>query len=484
MLVYLFELDSVRNSEEEIKIGQRAIYEEIVRNGNKVILSFNQLTDSKAFLSLIKNMNEDSYHIILELFNLGYIKVSLYGEIRTASQYMQNAIKKCLDKKNNAFIFSGIPVKCDDTEHLSLLLKVLENCDLALLKEQWSELVTYEQLPSSEKEKVDYLYRFIQLILQISIHELSSNTAKKTLSMSFTYFIDKIISLNLDSEYQKKIGSKNNEKIWFLFLESTNLLKNIKEKLRNENNIFVNNRSNWHIILKNEEMSDCTAMAEAIVDICYNYTIEDSIDNIAKHYSNEENFFNDFFTRLINYWTQYHNHVHDFHKTDTDIMTKTSIENLHWDTALRLIQINKSIENDFDTYYEKTIINKRKSWNKKLLQNVGLNISTIILYVLIFIIAEMSTNALENYITSISTKIKISILTNNFIFGILNVLIFGVLSSFFYKITKIPDILESFQGIVTTIKDSWRYSKVVHTSYCNINITRQNKEGLKDEDTK
>ena len=33
MLVYLFELDSVRNSAEEIKIGQQALFEEIVIMG-------------------------------------------------------------------------------------------------------------------------------------------------------------------------------------------------------------------------------------------------------------------------------------------------------------------------------------------------------------------------------------------------------------------------------------------------------------------
>lgn len=50
MLVYLFELDSVRNSKAEIIKGQQALFEEIVMNGNQVVLSFNQLTDSDEFL--------------------------------------------------------------------------------------------------------------------------------------------------------------------------------------------------------------------------------------------------------------------------------------------------------------------------------------------------------------------------------------------------------------------------------------------------
>ena len=53
--VYLFELDSVRNSKKEIQKGQQALFEEIVKKGNTVVLSFNQLTDSEAFLCAIRD---------------------------------------------------------------------------------------------------------------------------------------------------------------------------------------------------------------------------------------------------------------------------------------------------------------------------------------------------------------------------------------------------------------------------------------------
>ena len=65
MLVYLFELDSVRNSAEEIKIGQQALFEEIVINGNQVAISFNQLTDSESFLKMIED--ENTYQDIISL---------------------------------------------------------------------------------------------------------------------------------------------------------------------------------------------------------------------------------------------------------------------------------------------------------------------------------------------------------------------------------------------------------------------------------
>ena len=42
--VYLFELDSVRKTDEEIIAGQKALYNEIVNNGNIVVLTYNPVS--------------------------------------------------------------------------------------------------------------------------------------------------------------------------------------------------------------------------------------------------------------------------------------------------------------------------------------------------------------------------------------------------------------------------------------------------------
>ena len=55
--VYLYELDSVRNSKEEIQYAQEQMFREIILNGNQVILTMNQLADSRAFLAAIENEN-------------------------------------------------------------------------------------------------------------------------------------------------------------------------------------------------------------------------------------------------------------------------------------------------------------------------------------------------------------------------------------------------------------------------------------------
>ena len=48
-LVYLYELDSAVGSEAGIKAGKNALLEETLGRGNQVVISFNQLTDSKAY---------------------------------------------------------------------------------------------------------------------------------------------------------------------------------------------------------------------------------------------------------------------------------------------------------------------------------------------------------------------------------------------------------------------------------------------------
>ncbi|MFQ9803086.1 MAG: hypothetical protein ACLRXD_03260 [Coprococcus sp.] len=52
--VYLFELDSVRKTDEEIIAGQAALYDEIVTNGNIVVLTYNQMVDSRGLFQPAK----------------------------------------------------------------------------------------------------------------------------------------------------------------------------------------------------------------------------------------------------------------------------------------------------------------------------------------------------------------------------------------------------------------------------------------------
>lgn len=77
--VYLFELDSVRKTDEEIIAGQKALYNEIVNNGNIVVLTYNQLVDSRGFFSLLKDSEYQKYFIkLLKMVQSVYPSMVIY----------------------------------------------------------------------------------------------------------------------------------------------------------------------------------------------------------------------------------------------------------------------------------------------------------------------------------------------------------------------------------------------------------------------
>lgn len=118
-LVYIHELDSVRNSEAEIRRARERLYEEIIINGNIPVISFNQLADSRAFLGLIADASKmrtteendnDDFSNIGHLMKRGRIKIARFSDKRTASQYLQDNLipeKTCGLSK---FVLSGWPI--------------------------------------------------------------------------------------------------------------------------------------------------------------------------------------------------------------------------------------------------------------------------------------------------------------------------------------------------------------------------------------
>ena len=157
-LVYLFELDSVRRSESEIFIGQQALFEEIVGNGNQVVLTFNQLTDSRAFLHFLRD--ENTFHQILELFKLGSLIISRYEGFRTVSQYVQNSIETCLSKDYDCFLFSALPISHEEKHLLRKIKDALVYSDLTLITDEYINCATQK-----DRNRHEYIVRFVRLML-------------------------------------------------------------------------------------------------------------------------------------------------------------------------------------------------------------------------------------------------------------------------------------------------------------------------------
>lgn len=308
--VYLFELDSVRKSDEEITIGQKALYDEIVVNGNTVVLTYNQLVDSRAFFSLLND--RDYYESLIALCKEGRIRVSQYGDLRTISQYILSTIGD--DKQ---FIYSALPLKYSQKRLTALVKRSLMYSDLSEIhnfyvgdnrideerRDLFIEVVdgkTAETSLSDDemREILKNLYWLLSMVLRLSaMHEIyiPPKDPKEYADLRFHNILSAVMRLSRSEDP--------------LFKPALDLLMSL--------NCYKDNNDNRSVYIR--AIKDCAPdkadinvrmYAEAIVNLCYNYACEISICNISKHYNTDEltgggdmpTFSEDFFLRLSQDW--------------------------------------------------------------------------------------------------------------------------------------------------------------------------------------
>lgn len=445
MLVYLFELDSVRNSKAEIIKGQQALFEEIVMNGNQVVLSFNQLTDSEAFLSILKN--EEAYEEMIGLFRCGALRVSQFGRFRTASQYIQNAIDKCIGKDSDAFLFSGLPVKCTDTELLTKIKDALAFGDLTLLE----EIRDKYPVGSTDWKRLEYIQRYIRMILILSMEKLAMNPGKKQIEYSFVDYMKEIITIcEKEPDEQLNQGAK--------------LLKEISENLGVDK--LRNNRTNWINYLNGLEANESIYIAEAMVDLCYNYTIEESISNVARHFEDREGFRRDLLNRFHQYWEEYCCKIHVFHKGDLEQIADIQVKEPFWDTAVRLVDQNPPM---YSGVYETGYNKRKREWKRVRNRKIGKWFATAFLYIVIFCLVEQMMGTIEESFLATTVNIKL----NGIVSAILDTLCFGLLGSWVSEKFELVDVLESVKNLGTGIKDIYR----IHSAPKQIAYRRDELDG-------
>lgn len=498
-LVYLHELDSVCNTYKEIEIGQNALFEEIVNNGNKVVITFNQLTDSEVFLSLIKN--KDTYEHIMNLFKLGFIKVSRFGNKRTASQYVQEAIDK-FKKENNCFIFSGLPINsCDDKDAnlLSEIKMALKYSDPSIIYEKLKELEKNKD--DYEYKRVEYIGRFVDMILLLSREELSKNPPKNTNKnklylLSFIYDIIRRFKDEINTENFLRLNFYN------YINDSLDLLEFILIK---KTSLDLNNRSVW--IREICDLYDSNPkkdkniyyLSQCIVNLVYNYVVEDSINNVSTHYD-KENIIDEFIYRLEKNWNSYldGNHKYELeidavkncNLNNGQFINYTEQKNLYnlpdWEYAYRILNrvskrkgIYKNNEENINRYENNYLI-ERNTWKRKVKSIIFLDIFIILAYFILFYLFQLGMNYFKDYIFELYDNINLNFInkvvtfSNNFdtdsISNIIDIVIFGIISSFVASRTKIPDILDILKNFFIDIKDLFKFYKLKNKhSYVNYN---------------
>lgn len=483
-LVYLHELDSVRNTKEEIRLGQEAMYHEIVMNGNRVVLTYNQFTDSKAFLCAVKN--DTQYKYILDLFKKGYIKLSNFVlkeftideagspvvneiDIYTPSQYFQHALEKNIQKQQR-FIFSGIELDDSETVLMEIMCKALKYSNTSVFDQ-------YTPSTQAEKEKVEELKKYTRLLLAISVEDLAYNPIDREKQLTLAGLLKEI----LDATWEA--ASFGDSAFAELFSKSVGVLKEIQNTLTPQQ---INARSNW---LK--ELYQCDAvpeveLASAIVHLAYNYVVEDSIANVAKHYDETAGMtalLQDFAHRIVVFWEEHTQlGLHELHNpknaaTGAEFQMLLKWTNLpDWETAVRVTSNKNTLADTTDKIYEKDYDTDKKVWRRKIWLTVLLQIAIAFGYIFLIHIFNEVTGGIQNLVAyavgliGLDWHPALSVVINLLIYTVL----LGVFSSYVSKKLGLPDILESMDDIshgftdAKNIRTARKYTSYVWKKETNV----------------
>ena len=329
--VYLFELDSVRKTDEEIIAGQKALYDEIVINGNIVVMTYNQLVDSRGFFSLLNNRKYQEQ--LISLFENGAIRISQYGDIRTLAQYLINSVDS--DKQ---FIYSALPVKYSQKRILALIKRSLVYSDLSEIYEYYTGLrpkkelidlfietdennqvrrsalippstanpVKDESVVEEMKGILENLYHLLSTVLKLStLHDIYIHPRNPDEYKDF-----KLHHLLKTASDFDGISDEN----WRKAIDIIRQLQCYQADNDNRSVYLRELKKRFEETTGDEKIDrDRTPFryAEAIVDLCYNYACEISICNISKHYNfselttcdlDKKSFKADFLSRLAQDW--------------------------------------------------------------------------------------------------------------------------------------------------------------------------------------
>lgn len=408
--VYLFELDSVKKTDEEIIKGQQVLYDEIVKNGNSVVLTFNQLVDSRGFFSLLDH--QEYYNNLISLFECGAIKISQYGNIRTVSQYLLNTI----EDEENEFIYSALPIKYCQKRLTALIKRSLMYSDLSELRGFFDDNVR------TEDEVRDLFVEVENGVINESM--LSTETMKEILENLY-WLLSTVLRLSTICDIYIPPKDVNEYKD----LRFINILKAVEqfgmfdEKLEKALELIKklscygsNARSRYIREIKKTYQDESDTLehcqyAEIVINLCYNYACEISICNISKHFNLDEltenvqtaSFKTDFMARLKKEWDEGNNAAAKYLQEETNCFEEFNriSEIPDFSKAVRVskyVDYSEQMHGHKVDRYEYDIENQRKKQKLSILKKISVRMISLLVCVFIVTLLEMGNEMLHSII--------------------------------------------------------------------------------------
>lgn len=454
-LIYLFELDSMRNTSEEVRQAQNCMFYEIVENGNQIVLTYNQITDSHGFLLML--LQDESYELLLDFIQKGYIKFSQYrtpqGIVASPVQYMRQSLKK------PNFCFSALPVKAEENQEINqAIYTALTNVDGSSL----------EEYASATTQKGEFLLNFVTMLTLLSLEHSAVNPPKIVSPDGHPFLTLWDVFLQVDSYFSQETPKTLTSSGKNLLLENGESLRcslpqgrrhhreNSPElclKSALEETLILllpvalalicvgetiisnkNARSDWQIFLQSEEAGTeleslqqvyqvdsssetILSLSECLIDLCYNYGVESSISGVSPHYQwdNGEGAIqyslnSDFAFRLLQYWNDFCLEHHRCLEENTDDLFSYEKDLLApWGMGIELLPTAPS--SDGGAAYAKDkedLEHQQKLWKKVITKTYFRDWCGSMFFILFFCIFEYLLDAviepfLEEYISELFT---------------------------------------------------------------------------------
>jgi len=303
-----------------------------------------------------------------------------------------------------------------------------------------------------ERARMEYLCRFARLILTISTSALAGNPPKAAdpAAPSLSDYLHRCEAILTAAPDPADFGGA--------LPNALAILSGLEREIAAEGERcgqpgIVNNRSNLVNRLRSHPASDAARLAEAITDLCYNYTLESSISGVSPHYdpADPDSFAGDFLRRLRLYWRDHQNGVHAFQKEDSTAVPSDGSSKLRWDTAVRLRRQNLRAAppaGAVPPVYESGIAAQRSSWSRRTFLSSVREIGLVFLYVALFLLVQWGLDQLEDLAVGAMTDFRLGAVLRS----VLDILGFGILGSAVSACFHLPDILDSLRSFAGTLK--------------------------------
>jgi hypothetical protein len=208
-----------------------------------------------------------------------------------------------------------------------------------------------------------------------------------------------------------------------------------------------NRRSNWiKQLTADEREDDISSFAVEIVNMCYNYAVQDTISGVSKQYDDDnfaETFRFDFIRRVNNYWLhlekgKFITGYYDSSKGQRSIFIK------EWKNAVTVAS-SSSERGTVETVLPDDISAEKRSWYIYLLKKFGISLGYTAAYALAYCLVGFLINLI---IVALGAP-TVGLIVANLIAGIVLVVGSVVLPTY----TVIPAVWDSALGVVRNAKN-------------------------------